>query len=57
MVRQSRSRAIMIALTLTATAALGTVARTAAQGHHPVATGGPCPLDPALTCVMTTSNS
>jgi len=52
MVRQSRSRAIMIALTLTATAALGTVARTAAQGHHPVATGGPCPLDPALTCVM-----
>ena len=32
MVRQSRSRAIMIALTLTATAALGTVARTAAQG-------------------------
>jgi hypothetical protein len=52
MARQSRSRAIIIALTLSATAALGTAARTAPQGHHAVASGSPCPLDPTLTCVM-----
>lgn len=52
MIRQPGSATLVLALTLAATAALGTVARTAPQGPHPLAIGAPCPLDPALTCVM-----
>jgi len=44
---------MMIGLTLAAALALGTTARTAPQGHHPVAETAPCPSpDGALDCVM-----
>lgn len=49
----SRSSRLVAALALAATLTFGTAARTTPQGHHPVASGAPCPLDPALTCVMT----
>lgn len=53
MLRQSRPGMVLMAITLAATVVLGTVARTAPQGRHALATGAPCPLDPSLTCVMT----
>ena len=53
MTHQSPSRTVMVVFTAAAMVALATVARTAGQGNHSVATGSPCPLDPTLTCVMT----
>src|SRR3982750_4453590 len=52
MTRYPYSRTLMAGLTLAAAVVLGTVARTAPQGRHPVGAGDPCPLDPTLTCVM-----
>jgi len=52
MTRYPYSRSLMVGLTLVAAVVLGTVARTAPQGRHPVGAGDPCPLDPTLTCVM-----
>jgi len=54
--RQSISRTVIVALALAATVELGALSpRVAAQGHHSVAAGAPCPTagEGALTCVMT----